>query len=250
MIYQFDDSYAGFLTAVFDHFEYKHKEVTLQSEKEPLISLFDEVHRVYTDEEKSERVRLGLIKKAGARVASDCYRCFLSEDMKAIQGLFELIINIFKNGPLILKNYGDPTVLYYHQTIKKVNRERHRMQAFIRFQTSTDGIYFAVIDPDFNVLPILITFFKDRYADQEWMIYDTKRDYGVLYDKKSVSEVRLDTKDFSSSDTNITLTEEEIKYQDLWKLYFKSTNIVERKNMKLHLRHVPRRYWKYLIEKQ
>nr|WP_312696155.1 MULTISPECIES: DUF4130 domain-containing protein [Sphingobacterium] len=24
----------------------------------------------------------------------------------------------------------------------------------------------------------------------------------------------------------------------------------ERKNIKLHLRHVPKRYWKYLVEKQ
>ena len=31
--------------------------------------------------------------------------------------------------------------------------------------------------------------------------------------------------------------------------YFKSTNIKSRKNMKLHLQHVPKRYWKYLTEK-
>ena len=36
----------------------------------------------------------------------------------------------------------------------------------------------------------------------------------------------------------------------MWKDYFDSTNIKERKNMKLHIRHVPKRYWKYLSEKQ
>ncbi|RYE25413.1 MAG: DUF4130 domain-containing protein, partial [Sphingobacteriales bacterium] len=39
-------------------------------------------------------------------------------------------------------------------------------------------------------------------------------------------------------------------YQLLWKSYFNNSNIKERKNMKLHIQHIPRRYWKYLTEKQ
>jgi probable DNA metabolism protein len=43
--------------------------------------------------------------------------------------------------------------------------------------------------------------------------------------------------------------EDESAYQYLWKNYFTSVNIVSRKNTKLHLRHIPKRYWKYLTEK-
>ena len=46
------------------------------------------------------------------------------------------------------------------------------------------------------------------------------------------------------------LNQTENAYQDLWRVYFKSTNIVERRNLKLHYQHVPLRYWKYLSEKQ
>ena len=45
-------------------------------------------------------------------------------------------------------------------------------------------------------------------------------------------------------------TKEEAQYETLWKDYFKSTNIEERVNMALHIKHVPKRYWKYLSEKQ
>ena len=43
----------------------------------------------------------------------------------------------------------------------------------------------------------------------------------------------------------------EAKWYQHWldKNYFKSTNIVARKNTKLHTQHVPKRYWKYLTEK-
>ena len=51
------------------------------------------------------------------------------------------------------------------------------------------------------------------------------------------------------TDTSITLDAQEALYDQLWKDYFKSTNIVERRNIKLHLQHVPKRYWKYLTEK-
>lgn len=45
------------------------------------------------------------------------------------------------------------------------------------------------------------------------------------------------------------LADAEKDYQELWKTYFKAVDIPERRNMKLHVQHVPKRYWKYLIEK-
>jgi len=46
------------------------------------------------------------------------------------------------------------------------------------------------------------------------------------------------------------LQENEPDYQVLWKSYFDNVNIPERRNMKLHLQHIPKRYWKYLSEKR
>jgi probable DNA metabolism protein len=43
---------------------------------------------------------------------------------------------------------------------------------------------------------------------------------------------------------------DETLYQDLWQQYFKSVNIAARKNTRLHIQHMPRRYWKYLPEKR
>ena len=115
-----------------------------------------------------------------------------------------------------------------------------------------NNIYFANIEPDFNVLPLISKHFKSRYADQKWVIYDIKRNYGLFYDLKTLEIVQMDFPknfDFSKTDKNF-FSEEEFEFQKLWQNYFKSTNITERKNMKLHVQHVPKRYWKYLSEKQ
>lgn len=102
------------------------------------------------------------------------------------------------------------------------------------------------------MLPLLPNFFKNRYRDQSCLFYDIKRDYGLLYNLHTVQEVKLDKEESTSLslDKSIEFSINEEFFQELWKQYFKSTNIVERKNLKLHLRHVPKRYWKYLTEKQ
>jgi len=126
------------------------------------------------------------------------------------------------------------------------------MKAFIRFVKSDDGLYTAVVEPDFNVLPLIVEFFKNRYADQDWLIYDLRRNYGFHYSANEIHEVSGNINDTIPNPYGLELNidPKELEYQHLWSTYFKSTNIEARKNLKLHLRHVPKRYWKYLVEKK
>ena len=131
-----------------------------------------------------------------------------------------------------------------------MEREKHRMEAFIRFQKTADGLFYCGIDPDFNVIPLLANHFKNRYTDQQWIIYDIKRHYGIFYNLHTVEEIQMDIDiNLLKKSNQHMLDEQEALYADLWKNYFKSTNIVARKNTKLHTQHVPKRYWKYLTEK-
>jgi probable DNA metabolism protein len=46
------------------------------------------------------------------------------------------------------------------------------------------------------------------------------------------------------------IDEKEELYQQLWQQYFSSVNIAARKNTKLHIQHMPKRYWRWLTEKK
>ncbi len=252
MYYLFDGSYTGYLTCVFESFAQKEHGAVPLTTDDFREGLFRESRQIVSQPEKAGRVYRGLQKKLGSSGALDFFRAFLSEDRRAWRSSFRIIRRVFDEGAEILSDYGDDDVLYFAQTLKKVSRERHRMKAFIRFQKSSDGLFLAVIEPDFNVLPLISDFFRKRYADQPWLIFDVKRAYGLLYDTRSVSEVRLTSEEreaLSSPGTVVSLDENDAHFQQLWKLYYKSTNIESRRNMKLHLQHVPRRYWKYLPEK-
>ena len=58
-------------------------------------------------------------------------------------------------------------------------------------QLTKDELYYAIIQPDYNVLPLISDHFKKRYADQRWLIYDCRRKYGLYYDLKEVEEVSM-----------------------------------------------------------
>jgi probable DNA metabolism protein len=112
-------------------------------------------------------------------------------------------------------------------------------------------LYYAVIAPDFNVLPLITEHFGNRYADQRWLIFDAQRQFGAYYDLSEVEFVDFIPNEHMSGGLPLpdALDETETKYSTLWNDYFRSTNIASRKNTKLHVQHVPKRYWKYLTEK-
>lgn len=250
--YIFDGSFGGLLTAVFESFERKHPKVRLLLQGQT-TNVYGEFFEIYSNAEKSERVWKGLQKKTGNIGYKDFYKAFLSEDPTIFQHLFDYALYVFNHEKGHSMNYGNEHVLAISQMSHKVHREKHRMEAFVRFQKSSDGLFSALVNPDYNVLPLIIRHFKNRYADQPWLIYDKRRKYGIHYNLVRVHEVKLNFKsiqDLSLTSTDITMDEKETLYTTLWKTYFKSTNIVERKNMKLHLQHVPKRYWHYLTEKE
>lgn len=247
----YDGSFEGFLSAVFDIYEYKFKDVHFASEENYQKNIFDKAHEVITDETKTLRVWKGLEHRMSRNALSKVYKTFLSEKKDIEMVLLDYIRYAFSSKTSIEYDFSNNSVLTVSQVAKIVYREKHRMEAFIRFQLTKDDLYYAVVEPDFNVLPLIKKHFLDRYADQQWMIYDTRRKYGLYYDKEKVITVSMSFGEETDSGKNIRsiYNEQEELYQKLWQQYFSSVNIAARKNMKLHIQHMPKRYWRYLTEK-
>ncbi len=252
MIYLiYDNTFEGFLTAVYDVYELKLEKVAIRKSNLEIPQLFGETIDVVTDKNKAKRVADKLILILGKQSFQSLLKVLLSELETIEDSILNFIRYTIKTNNNVFNDFGHPAVLKIQQTLKKLSRERHRMNAFVRFKLANDGLYYAFIEPDFDVLPLISSHFKSRYADQKWLIYDLKRNKGIFYDLNNVEVVKLEenTKRGAREGLDINLNTSEIEFQKLWKCYFKSTNIASRKNIKLHLQHIPKRYWKYLIEK-
>lgn len=248
----YDGSFEGLLSAVFDVYYYKFSDVSIYAEQHFQDNIFKEAHFAKTNEAHAKRVWQGLDKKLSSEALHQIHRTFLSELPGIENSLLHYIQYVFSSTANVEVDYSHPAVLTVTQTAKKVWREKHRMEAFVRFQQTKDHLFYAIIEPDYNVLPIISPHFKNRYADQRWLIYDAKRKYGIYYDLHQVSMVQMNFSEGINDGKQIGIlySEEEEIYQRLWQQYFKSVNISSRKNTKLHIQHMPARYWKYMIEKQ
>lgn len=244
----YDHTFEGLLSAVFDVYELKLTAVCIRKAGVELPSLFEAPITVSTDEIKTSRVLMKLKLLIGEEGIIKLWKAWLTEEPDVEDCILGTIRYAIEQKMNVLSDFGHFHVLQLNQQLKKIAREKHRMEAFVRFQLTKDQLYYATVEPDFNVLPLLIRHFQERYADQRWLIFDQKRAYGIYYDLKTTEFITFE--DALNSPDKDQFQEKEWLYQSLWKDYFKSTNIPSRKNTKLHLQHVPRRYWKYLTEKE
>lgn len=248
----YDSSWNGLLTTVFEIYERKLTDVLVQTKQHHQPSMFSATLTIHTDGVKAARVWNGLKKYLSSETSLQLYAAFLSEIPDIGQSLCQYIRLTFERHASPAGDYANKDVLRITQVSRMVHREKHRMEAFIRFQLTQDNLFYAGIEPDFNVIPLLLRHFKNRYADQRWLIYDIKRQYGIYYDLQKVEEIEINLSEkttfYGERDSSIFHPDEAL-YQTLWKDYFKHVNITERKNTKLHLQHVPKRYWKHLTEK-
>lgn len=251
-MYVFDNSFDGFITLIFDFYVRKPKSIKVFAERDFQPSMFNETYEVITDSEKADRVHQSLKRKLYSTNYKAMQAVFLSEKIEAYQQLFHYCCLILNNSEDIQLNYGNQYVFYVMKMYRSVYRESHHYKAFIRFEELNKNLFFTKIEPNFNILPIITSHFIKRYADQNWLIYDLIRKYGVLYDMKSgkVQEVQLNFTPKSTTIPTEYIDVNEQFYQELWKSYFKSSNIVARKNTRLHVQVLPKRFWKYLTEKQ
>ena len=250
----YDGSFDGLLSAIFDIYERKIQSPDIRIYGTSDRSLFHSVFESSPTLEKANRVNTKLRQSLSTETLKAVYASFLSGNDGIENVIYEFVRYILAGKVGADKDYSNGSVLAIHQISRQVYRERHRMEAFIRFRLTGDGLYYALIEPDFDVIPLLLKHFETRYADQCWLIYDTRRNYGVYFNKQETEEVVMDVKHLTRLHHNQPLNDgilhqDELLFQKLWRHYFDSVNIKARKNTRLHVQHMPRRYWKYLTEK-
>lgn len=247
-VFYYDKTINGLLSSIFDAYKLNiFPDIILGIGDIPPLFINCEI-QVETHEKKYHRVWNLLHKQLPANCINMLTAVWLSEEEKSDKLIFDYIIKAIDSQFLYINNLGDSTILEIHKLAKKVYKEGHSIKQFVRFQKTKDNIYFAPVSLQYNSLPLVINHFKNRFSSQLWIIYDVKRKYGFYFDKRRIVEISLD-KEIEQINKDLFHEDEQI-FQKLWKNYYKALTIKERINLKLQKQHMPKRYWKYLIEKQ
>lgn len=251
---KYDGTFEGLLSIIFAMFELKLEPISINPINTSVPTLFDDSLFIGTDTEKAQRVWKAWVNISNRRYARLAYLSFLSDKPYKDMLICRYAKKLFSDkSHTFYKNMLDEDAYQLYQTARKVSHEKHRFTGFIRFQKTHDGLYYAPIAPDNNILRLLAPHFCKRFSSQAWIIYDVKRDFGLYYDLKSVNEIKLKNPKMDIKSGRITEDArhlEEKFYDNLWQHYYKAINIPERKNTRQMKRLMPVRYWKYLNEKK
>ncbi len=251
-LFRYDKTWEGLLSAVFDAYSRRRFPDSLLGAGDPEPMFVDETHTVVTDPWHADRVWNGLCAKLDRRTRNMLMHVWLSEEDGSDALLVRYMRKVFDSPRSIVTNFGDLDVLAVHKLAMQVAREGEHVRQFVRFQKASDGSYFGPIAPKYNALPLAVDYFRDRFADQPWLVYDTKRHYGYHYDLTTVREVTMedDRHLLEGKLGDDIMADDEKMFQQAWRGYHKSLTIKERINPRLQRQHMPRRFWKYLTEKQ
>ena len=120
---------------------------------------------------------------------------------------------------------------------------RRAYRAYLTAEKGKDVLY-AAIHPNCDLIQSIMPHFLNRFRQDPFIIHDVGREKaGFAKDDEWV--MRPLPRDFSPQ-----YTVDEQQYRDLWKNYFRTAAIDQRRNPKLQKQFIPTRYWQYLTEMQ
>lgn len=189
-----------------------------------------------------EKVIEEIVNYFSRNILGTIYYIFLSNDKDK-----EIIIYYFILYSLKYKNK-----VYYMRNLEIVNRalkiekyvrnENHKFKGFVRFKELDNNVLWAEIAPENNIIFLLGKHFQRRLKNEYFAIKDVKRNILCVYDKINCylleDNINFNVK-FSSSEKDI---------QNMWKDFYKTIGIKERKNDRCRRNFMPKKYWKYIIE--
>ena len=119
--------------------------------------------------------------------------------------------------------------------------EAHRLKGFIRFADVGSGLI-ATITPKNDILPFIAEHFILRYRKENFLIYDKTHKTVLVYGDGKSEILRVEHIEFPE------VSEQEERYQLLWKQFYDTVAIEGRDNPRCRMTHMPKRYWENMLE--
>ncbi len=235
LICTFDGSFDGFLTVVYYVVKNRIRPVKLCEENGAQLQLGAEVVHIRTNCAEGDRVRRALCDKVGYDGFKRAYYAFLCPDEGAWTS-YSYILYALKYGRKTGEYMSAPDILKAYKAANRVSREADRVKGFLRFSVMEGGVEYAPCSPDNDILPLLMMHFAERLRGIPFVIHDVKREKAGVCNKGTWQIV--DAKGLTVPE----LEEGEKRYRELWKAFYKSITIKERKNPSLQTQMLPKKY--------
>ena len=240
--YLYDGTFSSLLALISILLTFNNNPDNIKSEIDYIPNLLDMPVKLNLGNIE-EKVHL-LEKKLSLKILHTCYYVYLGADDRKELVIYYFIKNAHKYNNEIYRHRNLNCVNEAIRISNMVSHEAHKLKGFLRFKEMKNNFYYGQLSPTNNVIEILANHFKKRLSSEKWIIKDVNRCIYAVYDLNKV--IYLTDEDIIN--INLELSNKEEDFEELWKTFFKTISIKERKNLKVQRNFMPKKYWNYLIE--
>ena len=244
VILLYDGTFEGLMTAVFDSYAFHPAPEGVAQVQRCQQLLGREYREIMTDNEKADRVIAGVRRAMGTDAYTKVWRAFLSCDDGKGDAIYRYIRLGMRIGRRILLRLTDERVMKLDGIDRLVGREAGLLIEFVRFAEMEGGVYYGEITPDNDVLPLIMPHFAERFHIQPFILHDKSRRQAGVFDTREwvlTSTEGMQLPDYAQG---------EREYRRMWKAFYNTIAIKERINPSLRRNHMPKKYWKNMLEMQ
>jgi len=247
-----EDCIEGIFTAIYDAWcsRYGHDNIRIQLQtcegEGSSMELFSEYITVEANEEKTRKVARSIQEKISEEAYDMVCHAALSGAEEKADNIYRFLILGFSMGSKVVDHLSNDVVMNIFNLNRNVSNEVHHFLGFLRFTESNGNILLAKISPKNDVLRLIAPHFSDRLGLENFIIYDEKRKTAIMH--RSGLSWMYTIADNLNVDKFKEQSEQEEEFQLLWKTFFETIAINERKNAKLQRNNLPKRFRENMTE--
>ncbi|MDO4787085.1 MAG: TIGR03915 family putative DNA repair protein [Fretibacterium sp.] len=243
MIYVYDGTWSGMMTLV-------HRTALEGLAPEDIVRfscrktgrILLECTEVASDAEAAEATSAVLEQRLEGRGLADASLALMSEEEGIDLAVWCYLHRLWREGDAASCDLASPCVGAVHRSARRTSREWHRWMGLVRFR-DVGKAYYAAFAPDCDILPLLAEHFLRRLPDR-WVLHDVRRGRAAVQERG-----RWVLTDMELPEGMLRFAPEEEGCRELWREFFRSAAVKERRSLKRQMRFLPKRTWKYLIER-
>ena len=243
VIYRYDGSYQGFLCCVAQCFQDKALPVSIRPYDEEQQSLYGSKD-IPTRLELAQRVERSIPRRISPQALRLVREGFLTTLPEREMALLRFLLLGYKYGSPVTRMTTHPAVHALEKAVLALNNEAHHVLEFLRFADCGEFLA-AKIQPQGKVLPLVAPHFCDRLPSENFMIYDETHQMGFLYRGREGQAGEF----FQADQVELPPpSREELCWQNLWKVFYRTIAVEGRRNPKLRQNLCPKRFWPLMTE--
>lgn len=260
-VLEYDGSFPGFLCALAESLN-RTREGGASAMQEPSLrragscaGLFERVQAVPRDDARARSLWARLSARLGAEVMLTLLEAFSSDLAGADDATAAMARRLWREGSSALDRLAAPEAALLEKAACRTRAEAHLMKGLVRFSELADGSWYAQVEPDCDVLPLIANHFASRFPAMRWAIRDRRRDTAIVHEPGAgwtlAQGLRVGRPAIGAAergdaegqdDSALPLSHCELELREAWSGYFRSVAIGERENPALQRSHVPLKY--------